>query len=111
VKKPASVWFVYLLECRDGRIYTGITTDLKKRFLRHCSGRGAKFTRANRPSHIIAAKKCRDRSSASKLEWAIKQLRSPRQKRALVADWHLTGGILKVLLGLATAKRVERSRH
>jgi putative endonuclease len=88
-KKPIPAWFVYLLECANGRIYTGITTDLEKRFNAHVSGKGAKFTRANRPSHIIAAKPCRTRSEASKLEWAIKRLK-PAQKRAMASEWDST---------------------
>ncbi len=79
-------WFVYLLECADGRIYTGIATDVTKRFAAHCSGKGAKFTRANRPVRILAVKACADRSEASKLEYAVKAY-TPKQKRALVAVW------------------------
>lgn len=82
----SSTWLVYLLECDNGKLYCGITTDLGARFRKHVAGTGARFTRANRPSHIIAAKLCRNRSEASKLEWAIKRLR-PKQKRALVLLW------------------------
>jgi putative endonuclease len=84
--KSKNIWFVYLLECANGKLYTGITTNLEKRFRRHAAGRGAKFTKRNPPSHIIAAKLCANRSEASKLEWAIKQLR-PKQKRAQAAQW------------------------
>ncbi len=79
-------WFVYLLECCNGNLYCGITTDLDARFRKHLTGKGAKFTRANIPSHIIAAKECKNRSEASKLEWAIKRLR-PQSKRALALQW------------------------
>ena len=79
-------WFVYLLECLNGKIYTGITTDVNKRFQKHQSGKGAKFTQSNPPSHIIAARQCDNRSQASKLEYQIKQL-SPTQKRALGSEW------------------------
>lgn len=82
-----SVWFVYLLECVNGKIYTGITTDVSKRFNTHLSGKGAKFTRSNPPSHIIAARQCDNRSEASKLEYQIKQL-TPTQKRALGSEWN-----------------------
>jgi len=83
---PANPWFVYLLECTNGRLYTGITVDLEKRFLKHCSGKGAMFTRLNAPAKIIAAKRCKNRSEASKLEWAIKQLK-PQQKREQASQW------------------------
>jgi len=79
-------WFIYLLECADGRLYCGITTDLEKRFKAHVSGKGARFTRANRPSRIIAAKPCGSRSEASKLEWEVKQL-NPAQKRTVALEW------------------------
>ncbi|MFY9287616.1 MAG: GIY-YIG nuclease family protein [Alphaproteobacteria bacterium] len=85
-KKTNLIWFVYMLECSDGRIYTGITTNLEARFQRHVSGRGAKFTRRNKPSHIIASTVCKNRSEASKLEYAIKQLR-PKEKRRLAEGW------------------------
>ncbi len=86
VNKQNIKWYVYMLECKNGMIYTGITTDLEKRFLRHKSGRGAKFTKRNPPSHILASKLCVSRSEACKLEWAIKQL-SVTKKRLLVLQW------------------------
>lgn len=79
-------WFVYLLECENGRLYTGITPDLTERFHKHATGKGAMFTRLNKPSRIIAAKPCADRSEASKLERAIKGL-TPGQKRWMAAQW------------------------
>jgi len=80
--KTSSVWFVYLLECLNGKIYTGITTNVEARFNKHLSGKGAKFTKMNPPSHIIATQQCENRSEASKLECQIKKL-SPAKKRAL----------------------------
>jgi len=85
-RQRKSLWFIYLLECSDGRLYTGISTDLHKRFALHCSGKGAKFTRSSKPLRMLAAKKCKDRSGASKLEWEIKQLK-PVQKRAVASRW------------------------
>ena len=73
VSAPSSqVWFVYLLECENGRLYTGITPDLAERFRKHATGKGAMFTRLNKPSRMIAAQPCADRSEASKLERTIK---------------------------------------
>ena len=88
MNKPNGAWFVYLLECANGKLYCGITTDLEKRFRKHVAGKGAKFTRANRPSHIIAAKPCESCSEASKLEGAVKRL-TPAQKRATAKKWGL----------------------
>ncbi len=83
-------WFVYLLECRNGRLYAGITTDLEARFRKHCSGQGAMFTRINAPLRMLAATPCADRSSASRLEAAIKKLPAAR-KRQLAEQWGRAG--------------------
>jgi putative endonuclease len=72
------------LECKNGRLYTGITPDLAERFRKHSEGKGAMFTRLNKPSRMLAAKPCVDRSEASKLERQIKLL-TPSQKRWMAA--------------------------
>ena len=87
----SSSWFVYLLECRDGKIYTGITTDVQRRFDEHVSGIGAKFTRANPPVQILAFQPCMNRSEASSLEYHIKRLK-PLQKRELAVIWNKQNG-------------------
>ena len=78
----AMSWFVYLLECRNGAIYTGITTDVEARFAAHLAGKGARYTRANPPVRVLASLVYTDRSAASKAECAIKRL-TPAQKRSL----------------------------
>ena len=77
--KKKSGWFVYLLECENGRLYTGITNDLAKRFAKHLSGKGAMFTRLNRPARILASKPCKNRSEASRLEYRVKGM--PKSKK------------------------------
>lgn len=77
-----AAWFVYLLECRNGAVYTGISPDVEARFAAHLAGRGARYTRANPPVKLLARFACADRSEASRLEHAIKQLPANR-KRAL----------------------------
>jgi len=86
MKKPEALWFVYVLECMNGRLYTGITTNLDERFAKHCSGKGAMFTRLNRPSRMIGAISFLNRSEASRLEWTIKQL-TPECKRETALGW------------------------
>lgn len=81
-------WFVYLLECRNGRLYTGITVDLAARFAQHRSGKGAMFTRLNTPARMLAACACASRSEALKLEVRVKRL-APEGKRRLAAQWGL----------------------
>lgn len=75
-------WFVYLLECRGGSIYTGIATDVERRYAEHVAGKGARYTRARPPVRLLARFEHADRSSALRAEYAIKQL-TPARKRAL----------------------------
>ncbi|RPE77223.1 GIY-YIG nuclease family protein [Vulcaniibacterium tengchongense] len=77
-------WYVYLLECRGGRIYTGIATDVARRCAQHAAGTGARYTRAHPPQRLLASFGFPDRSSASRAEAAIKRL-TPARKRALCA--------------------------
>ena len=67
-------WVLYLLECRGDRFYAGITNDLERRMQAHRDGTGAKFTRAHPPVRVLATQSHADRSSASRAEWAVKQL-------------------------------------
>jgi len=78
----AARWFVYLLECRDGSLYTGITTDVARRYAQHLAGKGARYTRSRPPVRLLGHFPHPDRASASRAEHAIKRLR-PEQKRAL----------------------------
>ena len=77
-------WFVYLIECEDGSIYTGIAVDVSARYQAHLMGTGAKYTRAHPPRRLLATFAHPDRSSASRAEYAIKQL-SAQEKRQLAA--------------------------
>ena len=67
-------WFVYLIECSDGSLYTGITVDLEARFAAHRDGRGARCMRMHAPLRMLAAEAHPDRSAASKAEYRIKRL-------------------------------------
>ena len=73
----STAWFVYMLECRGEKIYTGITPDVALRFEKHCAGKGAAFTRINPPLRLLAKRRCRDRSAASILEAQLKKLPRP----------------------------------
>lgn len=74
-----TVWFVYILLCRSGSLYTGIAKDPKKRFLEHISGIGGAYTRSHKPIRIVYTEKKRTRSAALKREAEIK--RWNRQKK------------------------------
>ena len=73
-------WFLYLIECTDGSIYTGIAVDVGARYAAHAGGRGARYTRSHPPRRLLAAVEYPDRSAASKAECAMKRL-SPDEKR------------------------------
>jgi putative endonuclease len=68
------MWYIYILECSDGTLYTGITTDVNRRLSEHNSGKGAKYTRVRRPVVLRALFEAKNRSEASKEEYRIKQL-------------------------------------
>lgn len=78
-------WYVYVLECRDGSLYTGIATDVERRYAEHLAGKGARYTRSHPPRRLLGRFEYPDRSAASQAEYAIKQL-TPARKRALCAD-------------------------
>lgn len=67
-------WFVYILECYDESLYTGITNDLDKRMLAHKKGKGSKYVRSKRFKKVLHAISVIDKSEAAKMEYNIKQL-------------------------------------
>ena len=75
-------WYLYLLECTDGSIYTGITVDVEARYAAHVAGRGARYTRSHPPKKVLASFEYADRASASKAEYAMKKL-TAAEKRAV----------------------------
>ena len=66
------MYFVYLIECGDGTIYTGITTDIQRRFKEHRLGKGGAYTRSKNAKKVLYAEKYKNRSSALKREAQIK---------------------------------------
>lgn len=81
------MYTLYILECADGTLYTGITTDVRRRVVEHnTSALGAKYTRGRRPVRLVYAEKFRDRSLASHEEARIKTL-SRSAKKSLIKAW------------------------
>jgi len=78
-------WFVYLLRCGDGSIYTGITTDPVSRVRVHNAGRGARYTRGRLPVLLVHVEPAADRSAALRREASIKRLSRSGKKRLLAA--------------------------
>lgn len=77
-----------MLECQDRSIYTGITIDLAARYAAHENGTGARYTRSHPPLRLLLVIEHIDRSTASKTEYAMKQL-SASEKRAFIANFNV----------------------
>lgn len=75
-------WYVYLIECRGGSIYTGIAIDVAARYAAHAAGKGARYTRSRPPERLLAVFAAADKSAALREELRIKRLSAP-EKRAL----------------------------
>lgn len=79
-------YYIYIIECMDDKLYTGITLDYKRRFMEHKeSKKGAKFTKIFTPKRILLLYKTKGRSNASKLEARIKSL-TKQEKELLISD-------------------------
>ncbi len=83
-------WTVYILQCADGTLYTGITNDLARRVAEHESGTGAKYTKGRGPLQLVYQESCEDRGLASKRENEIKAL--DRKAKLLLIAAH-TGSV------------------
>ncbi|AKU06376.1 GIY-YIG nuclease family protein [Haloferax sp. Atlit-12N] len=75
--------FVYVIECSDGSLYTGYTTDVERRVAEHDAGEGAKYTRGRTPVELVHVEEFDSKSAAMSREYEIKQLRR-REKQRLV---------------------------
>ncbi len=77
-------WVVYVLRCRDGTLYTGVTNDLDRRLRAHAAGRGSAYTRARRPLRLVYLESQAGRGAAQRREAALKRL-TRAAKLALVS--------------------------
>src|SRR5207302_9561217 len=94
--RAAKRWYVYLILCRRGAIYTGIARDVVVRYAQNVAGTGARYTRANPPSRLLVKFACLNQSEASRMETAIKKL-AATNKRKLVGK--TDAAARKVLIG------------
>lgn len=78
-------WFVYIVECNDGTLYTGITNNLEKRINTHNKGSGAKYTKTRLPVILRKSWEVENRSEASKMEYKIKQLRRDEKIKLILS--------------------------
>ncbi len=77
-------WFLYILRCGDGSLYTGVTTDLERRLKEHQAGKASRYTRAHGPVSMVHSERCGGRARALSRECAVKSL-GRKAKEALVA--------------------------
>ncbi len=68
------IWYLYILRCGDGTLYTGITDDVQRRFLAHSSGKGAKYTRGRGPLELMYEETCGSYSDALRREHQVKKM-------------------------------------
>ena len=78
-------WYVYMLRCGDGSLYTGVTDSVERRLAAHRSGKGAKYTRGRGPLELAYVEEVPDRSAALRREYQIKRL-SREEKERLIAE-------------------------
>ena len=74
MKDLNNMWFVYIIRCKDDKLYTGMTNDIERRIAEHNSGHGGRFTRFRKPVTLVYYCKVNSRSDALKREIAIKKL-------------------------------------
>ena len=86
-----STWHLYLLECMDASFYTGITTDVQRRYDEHLSGKGGRYTRSHKPVRLLASQPIGTRSQALRAELAIKRLPKEKKLTALRSSGLLGG--------------------
>ena len=78
-------WQVYMIICLDNSLYTGITTDVQRRFSQHLAGTGAKYFRGRIPHRLVYMEGGHNRSTASRREAQIKKLRSDEKRQLIVS--------------------------
>ena len=83
-----SQWYLYILRCGDGTLYTGITNDIEKRLEAHRTGKGAKYTRGRGPLELAYRETCESHSHALKRELEVKKL-SRLQKEQMIKNYKL----------------------
>ena len=82
-KTASDPWYVYILQCGDRTLYTGITTELQRRLEQHNAGKASRYTRARLPVELLYSETTSNRTEAQKREYEIKQL-TRREKLALI---------------------------
>jgi predicted GIY-YIG superfamily endonuclease len=80
---PETTWYLYVLRCADGTLYTGVTTDLARRQRQHDAGRAARYTRGRGPTTLVYHERCPGRGAALRREAAVKALTRAAKERLI----------------------------
>lgn len=80
------MYYTYMLRCKDGSIYTGMTNDIKGRFNKHITGTGAKYTKSHQPEKIETVWRSKDKSLACKLEYYLKSLTKQQKEDIIIGQ-------------------------
>jgi putative endonuclease len=86
----AAIWSLYILRCRDGSFYTGVTTNIDRHFREHQEGRASRFTRTRRPVVLLYQERCGSRARALERECVVKSM-GRQGKEDLVAGGSVEG--------------------
>ena len=87
------MYYTYILRCKDGSLYTGITNNVDNRLNKHLAGLGAKYTKSHQVEKLEVVWRSKDKSLACKLEYQIKQL--PKQQKELIIQGERLSTYLK----------------
>jgi flavin reductase (DIM6/NTAB) family NADH-FMN oxidoreductase RutF/predicted GIY-YIG superfamily endonuclease len=99
------IWHLYLIECADGSLYTGVTTDVERRYQEHISGKGARYTKSHKPLSLVASCPVGSHAEALRAEWALKRL-PKTEKIAAIQTRIQTKLIMRTTVDLAQAYRL-----
>ena len=80
------IWYLYLVRCDDGSLYTGISTDVERRFTLHARNRGARRLRGRGPLELVFSRAVGDRSLASRVEYRVKRLSRSDKERLIAGE-------------------------
>jgi len=80
-------WFLYMIRCKGGFLYTGITTDVERRFIQHQAGKGAKYLRGKAPLELVFQKSVGSHSQALKLETTVKKWPKKIKEAVITTGW------------------------
>jgi putative endonuclease len=86
-------WYLYVVACADGTLYTGISTDVSRRVAEHNAGRGARYTASRRPVSLQAIWRFKSRKTAMQAESAFKRKNRPAKERAIAAKDEFRDGV------------------